>query len=157
MWKAPESSIVETTTPRPGSGYELELLLDELDSEDSELLLDELDSEDSELLLDELDSEDSELLLDELDPDDSEDPEDPELPDGLEDEGSGAVGRALVVQPPRAPTPARVAPPESRIRNSRRSDRYSSVSAGCGASFFSSVMTPLSQGAEAFPMATARR
>jgi len=136
---------------------ELELLLDELDPEEPELLLDELDSEELELLLDELDSDDSELLLDELDSDDSEDPDDPELPDGLEDEGSGAVGRALLLHPPRAPTPARVAPPESRIRNSRRSDRYSSVNAGCGASSFSSVITPLSQGTEALLVATARR
>ena len=97
--------------------------------------------------------EDWELLLDELDSEDSEDADDSELPDGLEDEGSGPVGRALVVQPPRAPTPARVAPPESRIRNSRRSDRCTSADASCAASSFSSVITRLPQCAEAFLMA----
>ncbi len=98
--------------------------LDADDSEDSELLLDELDSEDSELALDELDSEDSELALDEL-----------------EEEDSGPVGLPLL-QPPRAPTPASAAPPESRIRNWRLSDRRESSGAASESSVLS-VITPL--------------
>lgn len=90
--------------------------LDSDESEDAELLLEALDSDDSELALDSLDSE---LLL--------------------EDEGSGPVGLPLL-QPPRAPTPARAAPPDRRIRNSRRSERRSL--AAPDPSFFFSFMTP---------------
>jgi hypothetical protein len=81
--------------------------LDSDDSEEAELLLDALDADDSELALDSLDADDSELAL-----------------DSLEEEESGPVGLPLL-QPPSAPTPARAAPPDSRIRNSRLSERRS--------------------------------
>ena len=109
--------------------------LDADEPEDAELLLDALDSDDSELALDALDSE---LLL-----------------DRLEDEESGPVGLPLL-QPPRAPTPASAAPPDSRIRSSRRSDRRPSLEAGSGRSSFFSVITPPPQPVEAFPMSLAR-
>jgi hypothetical protein len=96
--------------------------------------LDSDDSEDAELLLDALDADDSELAL-----------------DSLEDEESGPVGLPLL-QPPRAPTPASAAPPDSRIRNSRRSDRRPFSEAGSGTPSLFSVMTPLPQGVEVFPM-----
>ena len=91
--------------PPPLSSEELELLLEEL------LLPVELELElllpvELELLLEELASE--ETLLDELE-------------DAAELTGSGPVG----LPPPQAesvPTPSRAAPPESRIKNSRRSD-----------------------------------
>ncbi len=95
---------------------------DDDEDEDEEPLLDSLDSElaldalDSELVLDALDSElaldalDSELVLGAL--------------DRLEDEESGPVGVPLL-QPPSTPTPARAAPPDRRIRNSRRSEKRS--------------------------------
>jgi hypothetical protein len=101
------------------------------DDEDEELLLEALDSDDSELALDALDSE---LAL-----------------DRLEDEESGSVGLPLL-QPPRAPTPASAAPPDSRIRNSRRSGRGTSSEAGSGTPSLFSVMTPLPQGVEVFPV-----
>ena len=85
------------------------------EDEDEELLLDALDSE---LALDTLDSE---LAL-----------------DRLEDEESGLVGLPLL-QPPRAPTPARAAPPDRRIRNSRRSEKRSFRGSD---PFFFSFMTP---------------
>ncbi len=104
--------------PSGGERYEL----DSDDSEDAELLLDALDADDSELALDSLDSE---LLL--------------EL---LEDEESGPVGLPLL-QPPSAPTPARAAPPDSRIRNSRRSERRSLPASEPFEGFSSSLtMTP---------------
>jgi hypothetical protein len=100
------------------------LLLELEPDDDSELLLDELDDDeedDSELLL-ELELEDTELLL--------------EVP---EDEESAPVGLSAL-QPVRTPTPARAAPPDSRIRNSRRSERRSSVvSARTKPSFFLSI------------------
>ena len=82
----------------PLSSEELELLLEEL------LLL----PVELELLLEELESEELEALLDELE-------------DAAELTGSAPVG----LPPPQAesvPTPSRAAPPESRIKNSRRSD-----------------------------------
>jgi hypothetical protein len=112
-----------------GQGERYELDADE--SEDAELLLDAPDSDDSELALDALDSE---LAL-----------------DRLEDEESGLVGLPLL-QPPRAPTPASAAPPDSRIRSSRRSDRRPPLEAGSGTSSLFSIITPPPQGAETFPM-----
>ena len=116
------------------------------DSEDSEDSDDSEDSEDSEDAEDSEDSDDSEDAEDSEDSDDSDDSEDAELLlDELEEDDSGAVGLPLL-QPPRAPTPARAAPPESRIRNSRLSDRRRSSAAtpdSIASSFFS-VITPLS-------------
>ena len=109
--------------------------LDADESEDAELLLDAPDSDDSELALDALESE---LAL-----------------ERLEDEESGAVGLPLL-QPPRAPTPASAAPPDSRIRISRRSDRRPSSEAGAGTSSLFSVITPPPQPVETFPMSLAR-
>jgi hypothetical protein len=97
--------------------------LDSDDSEDAELLLDSLEADDSELALDSLDADDSELAL-----------------DSLEDEESGPVGLPLL-QPPSAPTPARAAPPDSRIRNSRRSERRSLPASEPSEGFFFSLMT----------------
>lgn len=80
----------------------------------------ELDSEDSE------DDEESEDADESDDAEDSEDSEDPELLEELEEEdGSGSVGLPLS-HPPRTPTPASAAPPESRIRKSRLSEWRSS-------------------------------
>ena len=101
-------------------------MLDEDDDEDDddEPLLDSLDSE---LALDSLDSE---LALDSLDSD--------LALDRLEDEESGPVGFALL-QAASAPTPARAAPPDRRIRNSRRSERRTFRGSS---PFFFSFMTP---------------
>jgi hypothetical protein len=80
---------------------------DELDELDDELLL--LEEDDDELLLD-----DEELLLDEADDEDADD-EDEE-----EDEVEILVGSVNLSQPPTRTPPAAIAPPDKRIRNSRR-------------------------------------
>lgn len=97
--------------------------LDELELEPPELELDELEPE-----LDELELE---LELIELLDDEELDPE-----GLLLDESSGAVG--LPPHPVSGAIPRRAAPPERRIRNSRRSDRRASSSRGAlpGAFFF---------------------
>lgn len=79
-----------------------------------------LDSDDE---LDELELELDELELEELELLGSD--EELEL-DGLLDEDEGAVG--LPPHPVSGAIPSRAAPPESRIRNSRRSDRRASSS-----------------------------
>jgi hypothetical protein len=101
------------TWPGRGKDGRYPLNEDDDEDEDEEPLLDSLDSElaldalDSELALDALDSV---LVLGAL--------------DRLEDEESGPVGVPLL-QPPSTPTPARAAPPDRRIRNSRRSEKRS--------------------------------
>jgi len=62
-----------------------------------------------------------------------------EVQEELEDDESGPVGLPLL-QPPRAPTPARAAPPDRRIRNSRLSEKRSFRGPDPSLSF--SLMTP---------------
>jgi hypothetical protein len=113
--------------------------LELLDLDDDELDRDEslLEEDDDELELDEL----RRLLLD--DDDDSDELDDDELEllldtelelelDGgeLDEDTSGPVGFSLVAQPESMPTPASAIPPDSSLRNSRRSWRWASSRAG---------------------------
>jgi hypothetical protein len=88
-------------------------------------------------VLDSEDADESELLLDELEDEDVDDCE--LLLDVPDEEGSGPVGLALL-QAASAPTPARAAPPDSRIRNSRLSERRSPSVGRPRPSFFSSMV-----------------
>jgi hypothetical protein len=123
-----------------------ELLDDELRDDEDERDEDELDELDG---LDELDDDELEgaLLLLELG---VEEPLDSGSEDVLDppDEPSGPVGD--VPHPtPNMPTPARATPPESILRNCRRSSRRAASSTGCGFShcdITTSLAGPLSNG-----------